>query len=172
MDLIREILAGNSKSNAVRVARLIGDNSGLMDQLIGLVTSENQDVGRKAAWVMRSCYELDPNCIIPYLPRLIKFIYKEKIHDAVKRNILGILKTSEIPQKYSGKLLEKCFQFIESGRESIAVKAFSMDVINRLAKGDPYVLRELCLIIEDQLPFASAGIKSKSRNILLKRQEK
>ncbi|HLF35633.1 MAG TPA: hypothetical protein VI583_15425 [Cyclobacteriaceae bacterium] len=172
MDLMKEMLAGNSKLHAVRVARLIGDYPGLMDELIKLVTSENQDFARKAAWVLRSCYELDRNCLKPHLPRLIKFIYKEKIHDAVKRNILGILKTSEIPRKYSGKLLEKCFQFIRSGRESIAVKAFSMDIINCLAEGDPYILRELCLIIEDQLPYASAGIISKSRIILSKRQEK
>ncbi len=169
MDLVKEILAGHSKFNSERVALLIGDNKQSLLNLIRLVMGEDQEIARKAAWIMRSCHDLHPDNISPYFGNLIGHLDKHrKVHDAVKRNILGVLKSSQIPRKFSGKLLDICFGFLESGLESVAVKAFSMDIISMLAVDEPDLLRELSLIIEDQMPYSTPGIKSKAKKILVK----
>jgi hypothetical protein len=69
----------------------------------------------------------------------------------------------ELPEKHHGEIMDMCFAFLESPKESLAVKVFSMSVLGNLAKYYPEIKTELKLIIEDQLPHQSAGFKSRAK---------
>ena len=48
----------------------------------------------------------------------------------------------------------------------MAVKVFAMSVLSQLVDGVPELSQELRIIIEDQLPYASAGFISRARKVL------
>jgi hypothetical protein len=50
--------------------------------------------------------------------------------------------------------------------EAVAVKAFSLTVLGKLAKIYPDIMPELKLLIEDQLPNQTAAFKVRAKQIL------
>jgi hypothetical protein len=166
MDIRQEILKQHSKQNTLRIANLIGNDEELIRKLLDLSLGDDHDIARKAAWILRCCFEKYPQELKNHIPRLIKFLHKKDVHHAVRRNILGILKAVDIPAKYYGELIDTCFGYIESGKETVAVKAFSIDIIANIASGEPAILQELKLVLEDQLPYGTSGFKSKASKII------
>lgn len=59
-----------------------------------------------------------------------------------------------------------CFAYLESPAEALAIKVFSMTVLGNLAKLYPEIIPELKLLIEDQLPYQTAGFKSRGKKVL------
>jgi hypothetical protein len=86
--------------------------------------------------------------------------------DAVKRCIIGILQDADIPEVEEGILADRCFQFLNSAKETIAVKVFSMTVLFRIVKKYPELKMELKESIQSQLPFGSAGFKNRGQKVL------
>ena len=62
--------------------------------------------------------------------------------------------------------MEICFKYIESPREAVAIKAFSLTVLGRLAKKYPEIVPEIKLIIEEQLPHQSAAFKNRAKRFM------
>ena len=90
---------------------------------------------------------------------------KKDAHVAVKRNIMRLLQDIEIPQQLYGTLTDKCFTLLDP-KETIAVRVFSMTVLANIAKQEPDLKKELSIVIEDQLPYASAGFLSRAKQVL------
>ncbi len=85
---------------------------------------------------------------------------------AVKRNTLKILQFVDIPEDLLGITADICFRLLNDGKEPIAVKVFAMTVIFNIVKKYPELNEELKISIEEQMPFASAGFKSRGNKIL------
>ena len=90
---------------------------------------------------------------------------KKDAHVAVKRNIMRLLQDIEIPKPLYGTLTDKCFALLDP-KETIAVRVFSMTVLANIAKQEPDLKKELRIVIEDQLPYGSAGFLSRARKVL------
>ncbi len=84
----------------------------------------------------------------------------------MKRNTVRVLQDIEIPDNLKGILAEKCFEFLTSNQEPVAVRVFSMTILANMAKKLPDLKKELSIIIEDQMPFASAGFISRGTKVL------
>lgn len=61
-----------------------------------------------------------------------------------------------------------CFNYIPNPDEAIAVKAFSLTVLENLSKQYPEILPELKTIIEDRREYETAAFKSREKKILAK----
>jgi len=85
---------------------------------------------------------------------------------AVIRNTLRLLQDVDIPKRYHGRVMSICFDFIQSVDTPIAVKAFSLTVLQHLAVDYPEIRGELRLIIEEQWEQATAAFRSRARRIL------
>jgi hypothetical protein len=59
-----------------------------------------------------------------------------------------------------------CFGYLSDPKEPIAVRVFSMTVLANMAKENPELKNEIIPIIEDQLPFGSAGFRSRGTKVL------
>lgn len=166
-DLRVEILKSHSKYNTVRVAAMISRDEKLFGHLMDLYFEYvDQDLARKAAWVLRYAVEKNPDLINPYIPEILDYISKDGLHDAVKRNGLAILSETQLPKKIYGRLTDLCFRLLQSEREPVAVKAFSMDILNNIGKEIPEIQRELKLLLNEILPYQSRGIKARAKKIL------
>jgi hypothetical protein len=167
INIKNEILKEHSKSNVIRISELIGNDHVLFKQLMKLFFNyKKMNLARKAAWVMRECANNYPFLIIPYIEKLIQYLYVKELHDAIKRNILGVIKDIGIPEKHDGEITDLCFRFLMDKKESVAVRVFAMIILAEIGKKLPEINHELKLILEDHIPYGTAGFKSRAQKIL------
>ncbi len=165
MDIKEELLKEHSKEQAERIANFIGSDTAKFDKLMQLFMGDHYRTNQRAAWVLSKCADRSPELLTPYIARLIKNLMGD-VHVAVKRNTLRVLQDIKIPKDLWGIIVDICFRILKSSEEPIAVKVFGMTVLHNIVKEEPDLKNELKLILEDQLPYGSAGFKSRASKIL------
>lgn len=171
MDLEVEILREHSKRQSVRIATWVGNDKRRFRELLELFLKGEYRITQRAAWIVKHCADEHPGLVLPYLNEMIDRMLQPGVHDAVPRNVLRILQDVEIPRRIAGKIATVAFEMLASAKEPIAVKVFAMTVLANIAQQEPDLKREICLLIEQQMPTGSAGFRSRGRKIL-KRLEK
>jgi hypothetical protein len=166
MDLKAEILKEHSKKQSDKIVKYVGSNPTRFKDLVNVFLTGPYRVTQRAGWPLSICVENHPELATPHLSTLLKHLSKPGIHDSVKRNTLRLLQFIDIPKKLHGKVADLCFKYLTDKQEPIAIHVFSMSAIQSIAKDNPELKRELQMIIEDHLPFASAGYLSRARKVL------
>lgn len=165
MDIKKEILKEHSKRQTLKVVKHIGNDPNRFKELIHIFLAGPYRVTQRAAWSLSCCVEEYPRLITPHLNVILKVLDRNDTHDAVKRNIVRLLQFIEIPKKYYGSLVDKCFPLLDA-KQPIAVRVFSMQVLCNIAMKVPDLKKELKLVIEDQLPYASSGFLARAKKVL------
>lgn len=96
----------------------------------------------------------------------IKLLNQPNKHNAINRNILRSLQSSTISEAYQGPFLDVCFKLLNSNVEPVAVKSFSLTIIEKIAEFHPEILNELRSSLQMQLPNTSPGLKGRVSRIL------
>src|SRR4030095_10564642 len=123
-------------------------------------------VTQRAAWPMSYCVRNHPELIDPYFKKLIDKLGKPGENDAVIRNIVRLLQDVEIPEKFRGQVMTLCFNFIQSNETAVAIKAFSLTILNNLSKKYPEIIPEIKTIIEERWNYETAASKSRAKMFL------
>jgi hypothetical protein len=135
-------------------------------ELMSIFFEHNSRKNQYAASLMIHCVDKWDYLLTPYLEKLILNLQNENLKDAIKRNTVRILQDVKIPENLHGILANICFQYLQNPSEAIAIKVFSMTIIHNLTKEYPELKEELKFILEEQLPFQSAGFRSRAGKIL------
>lgn len=165
-DLEQLVMRDVSKRHAIHVANIVGNNKKRFDKLMRLFLEGEYHVAQRAALVVNVCAERDPSLVIPYIKAMILRLEEQDIHDAVKRIIVRILQFVEIPRAHLGRVANACFKQLESPQSPIAAKVFSMTVLANLAMIEPDLKHEICLCIEQQLPYTGPAYHARARHVL------
>lgn len=165
MNLEKEILKEHSKRQTLKIVNYIGNNPERFHELIKLVTKGTHRVSQRGSWPLSVCIERHPELVLPHLTTLLKLLERKNMHEAVKRNIVRLLQYIDIPKRHYGKITNTCFELMDP-KEPIAVRVFSMSVLANIAAHEPDLKKELRIVIEDQLPYASAGFRARARRVL------
>jgi hypothetical protein len=156
----------HSKTTTNTIVNEICNQPKKMDELMQIFIDGPLRITQRAAWPLGFVAQQQPSLLLNYYDLLIDHLYKKDNHQAITRNILRALQFTNIPKKYQGKILTKCFDFLNDSNEPIATKVFSMTVAYNLSKEYPDIVPELKASIENLLPNGSAGIKSRGKKIL------
>ncbi len=162
------ILTDSSRSLADYTAALVGNNPVLFRQVYDLALLQKPRVSMRAARVADLCCERYPELIRPYLKKIIRELPKLK-DDSVKRIFLHILmRHSWVEDEIAmGKLVDTLFKWMHDDTQPIAVKAYSMAILDNLATLLPELTNELILVLEESMPFwSSAGLQVQGRRLL------
>ncbi len=171
MDLETEILERHSKQQVLRIVSWIGSDKRRFRQLMNLFLHGEYRVTQWAAWVISNCADKHPRLIIPWLTPLFKRMEEPGVHVAVKRNVLHILEWVEIPKSLLGAVVSRCFEYLGSESEAIAVRVYSMAIILRVSKNEPELRNELRASIEQMLPNAGPAIRALARFVFKQLQK-
>jgi hypothetical protein len=166
MNLEEELLREHSKRQATRIATWIGADKRRFKVLMEYFLKGEYRLAQRAAWVVSICAEGHPLLVRPYLKQMIARMQESGIHDAVKRSVTWILQTAEIPKGLLGTVATICFEHLSDPKTPIAVKAHSMTILARIAQKEPDLGRELRLIVEQQLPYASGALHARYRQVM------
>lgn len=167
MKLKEALLKEHSLIQAEQISVWATASKSNLKQLMQAFFSKEKLVAQRASWSAGKAYELKPDWFEAYLPQLIDCL-DEPIHGSVRRNSLRILQTMEIPESYSGKLIDTLFSLLLDSKTESAIKAFGMSVAFNIIQHYPELKSELKIIIEDQLPFATPSFKARSKKIINK----
>jgi len=166
LNLKEAILKEHSKEQCNKIVAYVGGKTSRFSELVNLFLVGPYRVTQRAAWPLSCCIEKNPKLIEPHLKQVLNFAMRPGVHDAVKRNVVRLLQFVDIPRKLQGLTAKMCFQFFSDKKEPIAVRVFSMTVLSNLAKELPELKNELIPMIEDQMPYGSAGFISRGRKVL------
>jgi hypothetical protein len=166
MDLRKEILKEHSKKQRMKVVDYVGDNRNRFKALIQVFLEGPYRVTQRASWPISYCVENSPGLITPHLSTLLTFLKRPGLHNAVKRNVIRLFQFVDIPKRMHGRVAEVCFQYLQDKKEPVAIRVFSMSVLAEIALHNPDLKRELRLLIEDHLPYASAAFLSRARKVI------
>ena len=166
-NLRNELMKEHSKTQCNKIVKWVGSSQERFDRLFDIFLHDEYRAVQYAAWPISYTVIAHTELMKRHFSELLKNLRKPGIHDSVKRNSVRLLEQIEIPKRYQGEVMDICFHFIASSSEAIAVKAFSITVLENLAKIYPEILPELKLSIETNIPKPSAAIKVRTRRILL-----
>ena len=166
MNLREEILKEHSTAQCTKIVKWVGSSQQRFDELFGLFIHDDYRVVQRSGWPLSYCVIDHPSFINKHWKALINNLKKPDLHNAVKRNSIRLMQYLEIPEKFHGEVMDICFRFLESPTEALAVKVFSMSVLDNLAVLYPDIKPELKLVIEEQLPHQTAGFKSRAKKVL------
>ncbi len=167
MKLDDELIKEHSLAQAKKISLWAATSRTNLKQLMKAFFSYNKQVVQQASWTASKVYELKPEWFDVYIPQLIECLEKP-IHGSVRRNSLRILQSMEIPESYRGELIDILFPLLEDSKAEIAAKAFGINVAYNIVKDYPELAKELKIIIEDQLPYATPSFKSRAKKIIQK----
>ena len=166
MDLRKHLLKEHSKRNCDSIVNYIGSNPKRFASLVSIYLEGPYRLTQRAAWPISYCIEEQPELVKPHLKKLIQFAGEPNANVAVKRNTMRLLQFITIPKSAQSSVAELCFRFLSDKKETIAVHVFAMSVLFNLTKAIPEFRNELKILIEDRLPYASAGFRSRANKIL------
>ena len=166
MDLKTEILKEHSRRQADRVVTWIGADPARFRKLMELFLRGEYVVAQRSAMAVGLCADRHPALIRPYIARMIARMDEPGVHIAIRRCVVRTLQCADIPPALLGTVATRCFRYLADGESPVAVKAFSMVVLGRIAEKEPDLGRELRLVIEQQLPYGSSGFRSCAAHVL------
>ncbi|MEO8412977.1 MAG: hypothetical protein ABI472_04930 [Ginsengibacter sp.] len=166
MNLEEEILKEHSKKQCDKIVTWVGGDRKKFNQLFNIFLNGEYRVTQRAAWPLSYCAIVHPQFMEGNYEKLLNNLKKTGLHDSIKRNTVRLLQAIDIPTKYEGAVMEICFKYLESPGEAVAIKAFSLTVLGKLARKYPEIIPEIKLLVEEQLPHQSAAFKSRARLFL------
>lgn len=166
MDIRAVLTKSHSKVITDQIVKYVGTSNERFSNLVEVYLKGPYRITQRAAWPLSYCVIENPALIEGHLPKILKFVKQPGNHESVKRNTVRLLQFIEIPKRFHGQIVDMCFGFLTDPKEPIAIKVFSMTVLANLVKGIPELKEELRIIIEDQLPYGSAGFISRGKKVL------
>ena len=168
MDLEKELLKKQSLTHRNRIIKWVGAKETRFGDLMKLFFNGEYRLTQHAAWPMSYCIRNHPLLAKPYYKKFIELLSDEKAHPAVRRNIVRLFQFIEIPKRYQGKLMDICFGFIMNPEEAIAVKAFSLHILENMSEIYPDILPEIKTIIQARWELETPAFRSRAKKFLKK----
>lgn len=166
MDIKAQLTKEHSKENKDLIVEHLLNHPNEIDALMDQFFSSNHIMVQRAAWVVGTLGDKQPELIKPFFPTMVKAIRQTDCIVAVKRNVLRVLQFQNVDESLWGELYDVCIRFLEDNNEPVAVKVFSMSTAYNIVKQVPELKNELMGAIEQIIPEGTAGEKNRGQKIL------
>jgi 8-oxo-dGTP diphosphatase len=162
-----------SMKEAEWVATSAIENPAIFIKLLDYSLSSDKKLSFRASWTLTKVCDRFPELIYPYLPQIVDTI-AEIVNESTLRSFLRIISLSDLDKinsRQHGLLTDFCFSKLNSGFSAIAIKAYSMEIIYRLALIYPELANELSATINMLRGEGSAGVVARGHMIMKKLAE-
>jgi 8-oxo-dGTP diphosphatase len=149
------------------------ENPAIFVKLFEYSYSSDQKLAFRASWTLTKVCDKYPEIIYPYLQQIVETLGGIE-NESTLRSFLRILSLSDLSKitgREHGMLADFCFAKLNSGLSAIAVKAYSMEIIYRLALIYPELANELSTTINMLKGEGSAGMIARGRMVMKKLAE-
>jgi 8-oxo-dGTP diphosphatase len=161
------------RKEAEWIANSAVENPVIFRKLIDYSFSDDDKLAFRSSWILAKVCDKEPAIIYPYLPEIVETL-KNLNNESAQRSLLRIISLSEmnkLSKKHHGLLTDHCFEALKSNFSSVAIKAYSMEILYKFSKIYPGLVHELSATINMLQGEGSAGIIARGRMILRKLAE-
>lgn len=156
-----------SRAEATEIAKEAQKNPNILAELLECYYSKKIMLSQRASWSISKLAIIAPEIFTPYLIEMATSL-DHKTNDTITRNTIRIFQEVDIPEEIIGLLYSKCADYLLDPKKAIAIRAFSMTVLYKIATKEKGLLSEVALMIEEAMPHGSSGIKARGRTLLKK----
>jgi hypothetical protein len=152
------------------LAASASENPAILKKILEYSFSNDRKLSFHASWALSKTCDKYPEAIVPYLVRLVDSLGKID-NQSVERSFLRVASLADLSvldSKRHGILADHCFASLRSGFSAIAVKAYSMEILYKLALIYPDLIREFTDTVNMLHGDGSAGIIAKGKIVLKK----
>jgi 8-oxo-dGTP diphosphatase len=144
------------------------ENRDLFMNLLKFSYSDDKKMAFRASWTLTKVCDRHPASIYPYLPEIIMTLPRINNESVIRSftRMISQADPADLSEENHGHLADYCFNSLGSPETSIAVKAYSMEILYRLSLIYPELAYELVATIRRLMEDGSAGIIAKGRTIL------
>ena len=149
------------------------DNPEIFRKLIEYSFTDDKKLAFRASWALTKVCDRYPEMIFPHITELVEALPKLD-NESVQRSFLRIISLTDmhrIGTRHHGMLADYCFTSLRSGFTAIAIKAYSMEALYKLALIYPELANEISATINMIQGEGSAGVIARGRQILKKLTE-
>jgi hypothetical protein len=172
---IENLLYDASKQAIVNCSTIVEGNNELLKEMLEISLSQIPKISCRATRVICELLIKDDSLAVPYFNRILQVLPEVK-DESLVFNLLRIFVLSPLPEDEDdlGWLAKICFDWLDTNVQRIAIKAYALDILERLAGIYPEITPELTAIIKLQMPHLSPGFQSRGTKVLknLKRYSK
>jgi hypothetical protein len=166
MDLRTALLKEHSRNQTLKIADYVGLSEPRFKELVDVYLAGPYRITQRSAWALSLCVERYPHLLKPHFKRILDHLKTPGVHNAAKRNTIRLLQFVEVPKVHFGRVADLCFGYLRDNKEAVAIRVFSMSVLNNLARREPDLLGELRITIEDRMHSSSPAFRSRASKIL------
>ena len=168
MDLAIELSRRPDKNRVVEITAHIGNSTTRFAELITCILKGDDSVSKYGSWLLSHCIQQNPQLVQPHLGALISNLERPALNDSVVRSTVKALAEVDIPADLQGHALQHCFDYLLDPKVAVAIHVHAMQTIFNISKNEPDLLRELQMVIEENMPHGTAAYKARGRRILEK----
>ncbi len=146
------------------------DNPLILNKLLDYSYSADRKLAFRSSWTLSKVFDKKPELFGDFLPGIIDSLDSVD-NESTLRSFLRIISLSDlslVDEKRHGYLADRCFDDLRSGFSAIAIKAYSMEILYKLAVIYPELINELSSTIRMIEAEGSAGIVARGTTILRK----
>lgn len=166
MNLVKELSKSLTSAQRLHIAAFIGSNPNRFAQLISIFLTGSNRVSQQAMWPLGYCVQQNPTLLKPHFHKFLKLLEQPDLPVGIKRNLYRTLQFASIPKPHQARVLNCALAVLTNRSEPVAIRVFAMTVLHHLTGSIPELKNELIPVLENDLPFASAGYVSRARKIL------
>jgi hypothetical protein len=164
MDFKSQLLTEASRANIDLIVSTIDGDNTLFDQLFTYIYESDGHLANRAGWVVEKCAEKHPSIVEPHLDEIIDFLPNIKF-GGLRRVLLKVLILLHIPDNRMSEIVDICLTWLESPKEKVAVKVYSMRIIADFCKSEPEMIPEFLSILENHYDRNSFAFQSRANKI-------
>jgi hypothetical protein len=163
---LRELLLEeHTKKRAQFICDGIIAGKAKVETLLQLLYNGDIWMRQRSSWPLELLAIRKEEFIHPHLPEIIT-VLQESTEDAVTRNLYRALQHMHFTEETLGPMYDIAFRHLADPQSAIAIQVFAMTVCSNIAQRFPELTEEIIPVIEDHIPYGSAGYKSRANREL------
>ena len=138
------------------------------EDVLRYCSDANKHIGTYASWTATHAFDMQPDVLgeqqIDWIFRALEATQL----NAVRRNLMRILQTAQLNPDQACIAADYAFQYFKDPKQDIAVRAFSVTVLENCLQSIPEIADEAAFLIERELPYTGPAVRSRSMRFLKK----
>lgn len=167
-DFIHKITIDGINMNMSEMVALIENGDISIETVFHIVTENIDPQSWFACWILNHYADNHPSVAEPYLDEIVLLLPQVSRTGLLRLLLRLVILAPNWKIEKLGLLLDFCLNTLTNMSIPVGVKANAMSIIDRIAETEPDIREEALLIIEEQVPYLSAGGLSKAKKILKK----
>jgi hypothetical protein len=166
-DFQNTILKARSKLSITQIALLALEDETKLDLLLQNIRSENERLFYISSWALSDISEIYNEILFDKVLYIVETINNSS-HQGLKRNLMKVIQLVAIPEDLEFKIGEMCLCFLKKRDETIAVKAYSVTVLENLLSKNIVFNEEVLFELEKQMIYSTPAFHARAKKYLKK----